>query len=77
MSRVLAGGGGAFLLWLLLTGSLAPAEIIVGAGVALATVLIAAPRLALLEDIRWRPRLPWAVGCYLLVFVPAFGSRQS
>lgn len=32
LSRVLAGGGGAFLLWLLLTGSLAPAEIIVGGG---------------------------------------------
>ena len=52
MSRVLAGGGGAFLLWLLLTGSPgARRNHRRGAGVALATVLIAAPRLALLEDI--------------------------
>ena len=69
--RRLVAGGGAFLLWLLLTGSLAPAELIVGAAVALATAMIAAPRLALLDDIRWGPRLPWAVGRYFLVFAPA------
>lgn len=57
-----------FGLYLLLVGTLAPAELLLGAIVAVLTAWIAGPRLALLDGLRLRPLLPW----YLLRYLGSF-----
>lgn len=58
----------ALLIWLLLVGTLAPQELILGGVVALLTAAISLPRLAFLDGVRLRPLLPW----YLLRFLAVF-----
>jgi multicomponent Na+:H+ antiporter subunit E len=58
-----------FGLYLLLVGTLDPAEALLGAIVAVLTVWVAWPHLALLDGVRLRPLLPWYVLRYLGSFL--------
>ena len=57
-----------FLLWLLLTGSVALDELIVGFFVAVVVSLISAPYITVFEGIRYRPTALISVFTYLVYF---------
>ncbi len=61
----------AFLLWLLLTGSLHTQEVIAGLAVALLVTFIAGPRLSILDGVRLSPGAPLHLIAYLLTFLIA------
>ena len=69
--RFMLGFAGAFAVWLLLVGTLAPAELVAGAIVALLTSWLSLPRLALLDGLRISLALPWHVLRFLAVFLVA------
>jgi len=54
-----------------LTGSLAPAELLTGAAVALLAALLARPHLTLLAGLRLRPLFPWYLLRYFATFIVA------
>ncbi len=60
-----------FLLWLLLTGSLHPQELLAGLAVAFITVLVAGPRLIIFSGLRLTPASPLHLVRYLLHFLLA------
>jgi len=57
-----------FLLWLLLTASLAKDELISGVIIALVVSLIAAPKMKVLNGLRWHVGFLWNLVLYLLYF---------
>ncbi|EGV18936.1 Na+/H+ antiporter subunit E [Thiocapsa marina] len=59
------------LLWLLLAGSLATAELIAALAVGILVTAIAGPRLAVLSGVRLSPLAPWHLLRYLLTFFTA------
>jgi multicomponent Na+:H+ antiporter subunit E len=59
------------LLWLLLAGSLATAELIAAFAVGILVTAIAGPRLAVLSGVRLSPLAPWHLLRYLLTFFVA------
>lgn len=61
----------AFLLWLLLTGSLAPAELAAGLLVAATAAALSHPRVTLLTGLRLTPAAPLHLLAYLGVFAVA------
>lgn len=66
--RLLLAAAGVFLIWLLLVGTLAPAELLVGLLVALLIASLSLRHLALLDGVRLRPALP----LHLLRFAGTF-----
>lgn len=60
-----------FVIWLLLVGSLDPAEWVAGLLVAGLTALVSAPHLQILDGIKLGAALPWHVLRYLAVFLGA------
>ena len=60
-----------FLLWLLLTASLAKDELISGVIIALVVSLIAAPKMKLLNGLRLHIGFLWGVVAYLVYFLVA------
>lgn len=60
-----------FLLWLLLTGTLHPQEVVAGLAVALLATLVAGPRLGILGGLRLSPAAPVYVLRYLVHFLIA------
>lgn len=59
------------LLWLLLAGSLAPAELIAACSVGILVTAIAGPRLSVLAGVRLSPLAPYHLVRYLLTFLIA------
>lgn len=66
--RMLLGFAGVFVLWLLLTASLDPQEVVAGLLVAVLVPLLSFSHLHLLDGIRLRPGLPWYVLRFILTF---------
>jgi multicomponent Na+:H+ antiporter subunit E len=66
--RLLLAATGVFLVWLLLVGSLAPAELLTGVLVALLVASLSVRHLALLDGVHLRPALP----LHLLRFAGTF-----
>lgn len=60
-----------FFVWLLLTGSLAWDELLVGALVAVGVAMLSRHRLGVLEDLKWTPLFPLHLVSYLGVFLLA------
>jgi len=59
----------ALALWIALTGSLSPQELVAGVIVAALVTLLAQRQLALLDAVRVSPALPWHVARFLGVFL--------
>lgn len=57
-----------FLLWTLLTGSIAPAELMTGLLVAVVVSLVSAPYLSILNGIKYQPMALLSVASYLGYF---------
>jgi multicomponent Na+:H+ antiporter subunit E len=69
--RFLTAAGLALVLYLLLVGTLDPAELLLGVAVALIAAAISLPHLGLLDGLRLRPLLPWYLLRYLASFLLA------
>lgn len=69
--RFLMAAVAAWLLWVLLTASLHPQELLAGAVVALVVAALSGPYLYLLDGVRLTPALPWHLGRFLAVFLLA------
>jgi multicomponent Na+:H+ antiporter subunit E len=67
---VLACAGG-FFIWLLMVGTLDPAELLAGAVVAVLTALIAGPHLGLLDGVRLGAAMPWHMARFFWTFLVA------
>ncbi len=66
--RLIPGSVLLFVLWLLLTGSLAASELFVGLIVSVSVAWLARRQLALLDDFKLTAAMPWYLLLYLLNF---------
>lgn len=64
----LIGFAACLLTWVLLTGTLASDELLLGCAVSVLVLLAAGPRLALLSGLRLTPQAPWHLLRYLGFF---------
>lgn len=71
VKRFALGVLGIFIVWLLLTGTLDPEELLAGALVSLLCAALALPHLAILDGLRLSPALPLHLIRYLAVFLRA------
>jgi multicomponent Na+:H+ antiporter subunit E len=69
--RYLIAFGSCFLLWLLLTGTLAADEVLTGLAVSALIPLLAGERLRIFDGLRLRPGTPWYLLRYLGYFIAA------
>lgn len=71
LARFLLAAVASWALWLLLTASLHPQELLAGAVVAVVVAALSGPYLYLLDGVRLTPALPWHLARFLAVFLYA------